>query len=90
MILQVAPDAGHVDLHLDPDLAELVGRADAGAEQQQRRSVRASRQHDEVGMDDLGRPASSRPMARVPSSTTLSTGTPPRTVRSGRVRAAAR
>src|SRR5690606_304924 len=46
VILQVAADAGQVVDHLDAQLAQLVGRADAGEEHELRRVEGTTREHD--------------------------------------------
>ena len=56
VVVQVAPDAGQVGDDVDPEAAELVGRADAREQQQLRRLDRAGADDDlALGADPLDR-----------------------------------
>ena len=79
VIVQVAPDAAQRWAAIDADRLQVLGVADAGAHQQERRTDGPRREHDDVGMQASrrGRRAAREPPAtlstlnrRVPSTNT--------------------
>ena len=59
--MEVAPDARHVGDHVEPVLAQVVGRPDAGEQQELRRADGAAREQHLAGLAALD-PTVARPL----------------------------